>query len=52
MDIGAIKNPARVRVFLIEPKLGVAMLLEQREHRLRLLVGLRQHGGAGLLDDL
>ena len=27
-------------------------LLKQRQHRLRLLVGLRQHGGGGLLNDL
>ena len=27
-------------------------LLEQRQHSLRQLVGLGQHGGSGLLDDL
>ena len=27
-------------------------LLEQRQHRLRLLVGLSQHSGGCLLDDL
>ncbi len=37
---------------LVQTTTGEELLLQQREHRLRLLVGLRQHRGRCLRDDL
>src|SRR5574343_354179 len=48
------KSPGQARAggFRLQSRRNVGCLLEQRQHRLWLLVGLGQHGGGRLLNDL